>query len=189
MIIRSLKFLAFGFLLSFTNICMADKVTNIFIITDPNYVGDRNNLLGIANSTKRVFLESNQKTKVNEYNVKSLKRLRDKILHSKEKSIIIACSDYGIHAIGTLTGDNTTRERALFIHVSHQIIDTDKASHKSLVKSHEKASGADIIALPSHVLDQKNSKYLSSQYTKLVKTTGVAHNVMVDDIRKAYDKE
>ncbi|MFN8769602.1 MAG: hypothetical protein ACK5Z5_00775 [Neisseriaceae bacterium] len=58
---------------------------------------------------------------------------------------------------------------------------------ESLIKSEENNKGADIIALPSHAATEKIIDKFATSNTALIVTTGVCHNIQVEDLIKEYN--
>jgi len=166
----------------------ASDITNIYLIKNPNYLGDYNQLLGISKKTKGYFNKHNISVNIEEYNITELESLRYKMKTNNDKStiIILSAGVYGIEAIKSLKSDHSILHHILAIHVSHQILN-DKFTHSQLLQANDRKSGADIIVLPDHVLDSKSKALLgNSKYTQLVKTVGVAHNLELSKIKKEY---
>ena len=166
---------------------LASDPVNLYIIKDQNYLGDYNQLLGIAKKTKEYFAQHKIPLNTTEYNVADLKSFSTEIQNTKNP-IIISAGLYGIEAIKLLKSENKTSNNILAIHVSHQILNNNKLSHIQLVRTEEKSSGADIIVLPTHILETTDRKQLESKYTKLVRVIGVAHNLELHEIEKEYAK-
>jgi hypothetical protein len=180
--------IAFFLLLTFGTRVFADDMINIYIISDKNFVGDRSNLLGVANSTESYFKKHNQKVGVYEHEIEDLELVKNNIIRSKNKSIILSCGPYGITAISYLKADPKVASNSIAIHLSHQIFDSNHSKHTSLVQKQD-YSGADLIILPSHVLDDLSIKLMTSDKTQLLQTIGVAHNTYSSDIEKAYERD
>ncbi len=166
----------------------ANNMVNIYIISDKNFVGDRNNLLGVANQTKEYFKKHHYMVNIYEHASADLSAVKHSIAISKNKSIILSCAYYGIDAIAYLKADQKVAHNAIAVHLSHQILNSPNAKHEQMVQKNG-YSGADLIVLPSHVLDEVSIKNLTSEYTKLLQTIGVAHNTYLSDLEIAYNRD
>lgn len=164
-------------------------MTNLYIVSDKNYVGDRNQILGVANKTKQYFKNHKISVNVLEYDISKLDDVKAKILKNKDLAILISSGSYGVKAITSLKSDLRVAKKILAVHLSHQILNSNNLGHRQLVQTKDNnSSGADIIVLPVHVLDQDTSKQFTSDYTMLVQTIGVAHNLQPSKIEKEYNK-
>lgn len=154
----------------------AYSMTNIFVISDKTYLGDRANLLGIAEKTKSQILNSS----IQEYSVDDLTQASSKIEAERDRAIVISAGKYGIDAIKRLKA--MYGDHIFAIHVFHQMIKEEKFSHSDLLDK------ADIIALPSHALNKDFKSELANSKTNLIETIGVAHNSKKEDLVNAYDE-
>lgn len=151
-------------------------MTNIFVISDKTYLGDRSNLLGIAEELK----DSKPDSEIQEFSLEDLSKADSLIESERDRAIVISAGKYGIEAIGRLK--NSHNNKILAVHLFHQIIKEENISHDTLIGK------ADIIALPSHALNPNFEDKIKNSKTKLVKTIGVAHNSQKQDLIKAYEE-
>ena len=165
------------------------SMVNIYIVSDKNYVGDRNQILGVADKTKQYFKSHKISSSILEYDISNIEEIKEKLEKNKNLAILISSGSYGIKAITSLKSDPTIAKKVLAVHLSHQLLNSNNLGHRQLVQTKDNSSsGADIIVLPVHVLNKDNSKQLASDYTTLVPTIGVAHNVQQLTIEKEYNK-
>jgi hypothetical protein len=188
MIKNCFNFIALFLFLTFGMKVFANDMINIYIISNKNFIGDRNNLLGVANSTGEYFKKHNQSIEIYEHETKDLEMVKNNIIRSKNKSIILSCASYGVDAISYLKADPKVASNSIAVHLSHQILNSDSVTHTSLVQKND-YSGADLIILPSHILDNISIKQLTSDKTMLLQTIGISHNTYLSDIEKAYEKD
>jgi hypothetical protein len=177
----------FLFMVLGTKVFAAD-IINIYIISDKNFRGDRNNLLGVANHTKEYFKKHHQQINIYEHQINNLEVLKHNILISKNHSIILSCGVYGIDAISYLKSHPGLASKSIAVHLSHQILNSSTAKHDDLIQK-ENNSGADLIVLPSHVLDDATINNMTSAKTKIIPTIGISHNMSLSDIENTYKKE
>jgi hypothetical protein len=144
-------------------------------------------LVGIAQQTRSQLLGLKSDFEISEYNLQNLEELVHNIKTSQEKSILIAAGTYGIEAIKLLKSNKDISDKVLAIHVFHQMIDSKENGQFAVLKTGNQ-DGADIIALPSHVLNENLLKRFESSKTKLIQTIGVAHKTTKEDIKKSYDE-
>ena len=174
--------------------CIAEAAhimdTNLYIISDKSFVGDRSQLLGVARETEKYFKSKFVTIKApEEYDISELQSLKEKIQKNNALNILVTVGYYGIKSIMTLKQDKEIANRIIAVHLSHQFLDNGELSHLQLVQTNSKYSfGADIIALPEHVLDNEVSKNLTGGNTILLPTRGVAHNLHITDIDIDYYK-
>lgn len=162
------------------------KSANLYIISDKAFVGDRNQLLGVARESEKYFKSKSVKLNVEEYDKSQLETVKDQISSNKNLAIIVSVGYYGIESITKLKSDPELAKKIIAVHLSHQLLDNGTLSHKQLVQEKRDDSfGADIIALPNHALDKHNVK-LTGVNTILLTTNGVAHNMQVSDIESEY---
>ncbi len=69
---------------------LASDPVNLYIIKDQNYLGDYNQLLGIAKKTKEYFAQHDVLLNTTEYNATDLKSLNIEIQNTKNSIIISA---------------------------------------------------------------------------------------------------
>lgn len=174
MIKSTLKFLILALSLSIGVKSWA--MTNIFVISDKTYLVDRANLFGIAETVKSQIPNS----EIKEFSLDDISKAASLIESERDRAIIISAGIYGIEAIDKLK--TTHQNKVLAIHVFHQIIKEGNLSHKNLIGK------ADIIAIPSHSVNDEFIEEIENSSTKLVKTIGVGHNSKKADCIKAYEE-
>ncbi|WP_010301132.1 ELM1/GtrOC1 family putative glycosyltransferase [Candidatus Odyssella thessalonicensis] len=155
---------------------LAKAAPQVFTLTNPEAVGDHNQILGIQSALKQVVPNT---TIFQEFNIKELDKLIMIIKeihkkHPRDKVVVISVGDYGIDAFKEIkTEINEPFVRCVLS--SHQL--TDKiASDKEY---------ADLIALPAHAV---SPTFVAENPKKLIQTIGVAHNLTKAQIEADYQK-
>lgn len=131
----------------------------MYIISDKAFVGDRSQLLGVARESTKYFKSKFVTLNVEEYDKSQLETVKDQISSNKNLTIIVSVGYYGIESITKLKSDPELAKKIIAAHLSHQLLDNSTLSYKQFVQ--EKCDdffGADIIAVPSHVLDKQNTQ-------------------------------
>ncbi|WP_375318631.1 hypothetical protein [Candidatus Tisiphia endosymbiont of Oplodontha viridula] len=163
------------------------KSTNLYIISDKAFVGDRSQLLGVARESEKYFKGKSVTLNVEEYDKSQLETIKNQISNNKNPTIIVSVGYYGIESISNLKSDPELAKKIIAVHLSHQLLDNGTLSHQQLVQEkHDNFFGADMIVLPSHALD-KQSTQLTGANTILLTTNGVAHNMQISDIESEYN--
>lgn len=157
----------------------ADNI-NLYIISDKKFVGDRNQLLGVERESKKYFAANNLNLSSEEFDISQIETIKTKIIKNKNLSLVISAGYYGIEVINTLKADPKLAKKILTVHLSHQLLDNGTLSHQNI--------NADIIVLPSHVLESNIKQQLTKNNRAIVASTGVAHNMQVADIEADYEK-
>lgn len=150
--------------------------TVLYLIYDDSRAGEKNQVLGVANSLKK-NLPAN--TLQIEYDLKKkndfLTDIRSKIRpNSKNRGIVIAAEVESINVLKELG----PQENLVISHSSHQYT-KDHANLKNI---------ADIVALPRYVVTPEILLTIESPTTVLVQTVGVPHNLSQESIKEAYQK-
>ena len=163
--------------------------TNLYIISDQSFVGDRNQLLGVARETEKYFKSKSVTINTQEYDISQLQSLEEKIKNNNDLNILVSVGYYGINSIIKLKHDNEIAKKIIAVHLSHQLLDNRELSHQQLIQNKSTDSfGADIVVLPSHVLDKESREKLTGVNTVLLPITGVPHNLQIADIDADYNK-
>lgn len=178
MVSSARKWAAFIFALApiFIETSLNADDTYIYLVTNKQNVGERNQVLGIANALKQKLSESGIQK---EFDIKEKAALLEDISQtlaeeSDNKGIIIAAELNTIDLIK----DIKHQPNIVIVHSSHQI-----------TKKHEELTNqVDLIALPKHILTNKSIEKLSSPYTSVIQTVGVAHNLSPSVIKDEYTK-
>lgn len=161
-------------------------MVRIHVVSDSNFVGDRSNLMGIAHQTKFELLSNGEKSEILEYSLQDLEKLEKTLENNEKKNILITAGTYGIEAIKRIKSNKAISDKILAIHVFHQMITQEKYGQLSVLKT-KKQDGADIIALPSHTLNERILESFKESDTILVPTIGVAHKTTEEDLKIAFD--
>lgn len=148
--------------------------TFLYLLYDGTRAGEKNQVLGIANSLKKLLpMNTIQK----EFDLKDQAAfILDVQKNIPEKSLnagfIIAAE---VSSIGVLK-NLKPQVNIVITHSSHQF-----SSDHSVLKD-----VADIVALPQYVVRPEVAKAIASPYTLLVQTAGVPHNLSLEVIEEAY---
>jgi mitochondrial fission protein ELM1 len=150
--------------------------TFLYVIYDESKAGDKNQVLGVANALKE-HLPSN--TLEIQFDVKKknefLTDVRSSLKpESKNKGIVIAAGVETIDIIKELM----PQDNLVISHSSHQY-----TKEHGLLRN-----VADIVALPRYVVTPDIQDDIETQQTTLVQTTGVPHNLSINTINEAYQK-
>ena len=163
--------------------------TNLYIISDKSFVGDRSQLLGVAREATEYFKSKSVTVNIEEYDISQLKSLEEKIKNNNDLSVLVSVGYYGIKSIMELKKDKDIVNKIIAVHLSHQLLDNGESSHLDLIQAKDNDQfGADIVVLPEHVLGEDLRKKLTGANTVLVSTRGVPHNLQLADIDEDYNK-
>lgn len=190
-IIRYLVYVISIFLLFFISEARAfnNVSANLYIISDQSFVGDRNQLLGVAREAKEYFKSKSVTINTQEYDISDLNSLEEKIKNTNDLSILVTVGYYGINSILKLKHDKEIAKKIIAVHLSHKLLNNGELSHQQLIQTKSTDSfGADIVVLPKHVVDNDARKKLTGVKTILLAITGVPHNLQVSDIDADYNK-
>lgn len=154
--------------------------TQIYILTNTSggqYIGDRNQAVGIQKFLKIILTQQGDEVSIHEYDVGLIDKLVGKLLlEPNSKHVVIAVGDHGITSVKELEPYIQTLSNLLILWAGHREF-PDLIGIKGLV---------DIIALPEHVLDlyEVEKRYEGSK-ANVISTIGVAHNVWPEGLEKA----
>lgn len=155
---------------------------HVFGITNKDFVGDCNQILGVQESFRTLHSEEPDSVDIRSFDYKDLQPLVTAI-NEVEKSdhsgkvIVLGVSDYGADAISQLKGS-----------VNKPTVSYTMLSHQITPKVETVVGVADFIALPAHAVTPEFKNKVSSTQTKLIETVGVSHNLKKSDIQADYDK-
>lgn len=179
------------FVLFFVSESSASKniSTNLYIISDKSFVGDRSQLLGVAGETTEYFKSKSLTVNTEEYDISQLKSLEEKIKNNNDLNVLVSVGYYGIKSIMDLKKDKDIANKIIAVHLSHQLLDNGELSHLQLIQAKGNDTfGADIVVLPEHTLDQDLRKKLTGANTVLLSTRGVPHNLQLSGIETDYNQ-
>ena len=139
-------------------------------------MGEKNQALGIKTMLEKQYAPKTIATKEwddsKDEELVALQALID--TNTDMQHILIATGDHGLQALQQFK--NAANKNVLSVYSSHQIFPELKKA----------ASYIDVVALPTHVIDQQIRSELSAVNLRLIETIGVAHNINVGELDKAY---
>lgn len=165
-------------MVSMNSICLADeRATKINIailtnITEGKFIGDMNHALGIQNALSQKI--GNERVKKLQFDINNIEQMPKQLSNNKSENILIAIGTHGIKAIKELSEKDLTNKITIVW-----------SGHQYLNEVNEIINIADIISLPDH-LDVNSMNYKQGK-AKLVKTSGLAHNLNIRSSKLALN--
>jgi len=149
---------------------------SLYLFYNDKNVGEKNQVLGIARFLKQSFPDMTETTVKLEDQETLLSDVRENFQEgSGNKGILVTAGNDGIALLEHLGA----QPNMVLAHSSHQ-----------WTEDHNRLKGvADIVSLPRHDITPENLGSLESPYTRVIQTAGVAHNLSVADIQKAYHEQ
>lgn len=150
----------------------------IVLITNSKNLGETSQIKGVA----RELLSDVPNAKIKEFASDNIDSAIDFLSkNTNSKNLVIAAGSEGINSLRQI---KSKIGNIFSVHLSHQIYN----NHESLLLSNNNPNGANLIALPKHIIDKKFENLALSSSSKLIETIGVSHNLQKAEIEKAYEK-
>lgn len=149
-------------------------VIKLHLLTNPKFLGDKNQSLGIKNAFEQI--NDGREIQTQEWNdsdAKQLNNLQAEIESTPNiQHIILSAGDHGLKSLEKL---NFNKPNVLSVWSAHQPFPEIKTSMNKI----------NIMALPKHAIDSSFRQNLPKEI-ELVETIGVAHNVSKKELGEAY---
>jgi len=158
---------------------------NVYVIEDPNYLGDVASLKGAQRAITDKMSAAGWSVTPKNYSITDLNVMENDIEQSPNQNILLFANISGIDAINQLKKNVNLSKKALMLHLSHQVWG-DK--HYSLIKTSTNPLGADMVALPEHAISKNFLNKINKSQTKLIKTTGVCQNTLPEECSGEYEE-
>jgi hypothetical protein len=165
---------------SYNSLAIADNKVNIVMITNPNFHGKTDEIIGVTRILEQKLKQKNYVPIVHRVSSDEHK-ITLPFTHSiKDNSIIIIASGYkGLKHLRDLK--RHYGEKILTVHLDHQMLE----EQVFYTKKYKGDEGIDIFALPESSIVEDFEKRMNK--SQLIKTIGVAHSWTMEDIQENFE--